>query len=1039
MTIEKLSSSSREKHRFQIVSGSEDLIVNPAIVEKLKRDFGIEVPKFIGEIENFVTKFREVISGRDWQIIERCYLDIFSYQKYVMYEDLNKYEDLIFQSNLIKGYAGVNVEEETKNQDEMAGDIDGVDVLSADSSQKKAVEMAKLGETFVLQGPPGTGKSQTIVNIIAALMEQKKKILFVSQKMAALNVVQDRLNKIGLGRYCLNLHNYDENKKEVVNQLINELETSPKIKEQSKNYSFKTYLENQNKINSYYKFLCEKRSPRNFSVYDIRGELSKLFDVKLVPKELSETIEFEEEEFRKYLDIIEKLEHTLKEIPKPLENIYFNFNHGKNTSIQRENLKNLISSLSKVYKPINELLADIKENIDVVVPNLESLRDFYLKCVEINKIKNPPSYLIGDKFYVYRDAIFRLFGTLKSREDSLKKLHEKVEGDFLSDDTEELKKLFLGTNIVARFFKKSYKDLKKKLGKYSKEELNHKSWVEVFKLKDTIKSDGEELSKFTIENPEIIKLFGDVSNVSNIGKLNDFVTDLDGLFKWGQEVAFENYSNLIKYLISNKKKILVIDKFVSVLDELKEFFDEDFFNEKEDMETVEKSVENILEQKDTINTMILFKKDFLGLTNELRNFISYFFSFPSKNSLEESFLKSYYTQSLDRILSGENIQVPKSEINQFKDLDVEVRDIQRFKIMSSLREEQPTESYKSYSSNEVSILKRESEKKRNLKPIRELIEKIPDLVFTLKPCFMMSPLSVSQYINPLTCQFDVVIFDEASQIVPEDAVPSLFRSKQAIVVGDTKQLPPTQFFFGEEGEDGNFVEDELEDLESFLAECSTKFKTLPLLWHYRSKSEELIEFSNKYFYENKLITFPNTTKKSDVGVEFVYVENGIYDRGKTRKNKVEAKKVVSLYKKLLKEFSEKSVGVIAFSMAQENAIQQQFNLENIDMGGKIGSNSEDLFIKNLETVQGDERDIIILSIGYGKDESGKLNYNFGPINKEGGYKRLNVAFTRARQKVFVVCSLNPDELDDKKLKSQGSKYLKSYLEFVKTKKTKFCE
>jgi len=249
VNIERLAYTSKEEHRFEIVSGSDDLRLNPALVEKLSNDFGIEVPKFEGETESFIAKFNKVISGRDkWKITTDCYLDIFSYQKYIMYADLEEHEKLLVESDLIKGYVGdrnaLQDDIAESQREEFGGDVDGVDVLSADSSQKKAIELAKAGVTFVLQGPPGTGKSQTIANIIAALMEKKKKILFVSQKMAALNVVQKRLDDVGLGRYCLNLHNYKGNKKEIVRQLMTELETSPVIKESVKRYSFNTYLEN---------------------------------------------------------------------------------------------------------------------------------------------------------------------------------------------------------------------------------------------------------------------------------------------------------------------------------------------------------------------------------------------------------------------------------------------------------------------------------------------------------------------------------------------------------------------------------------------------------------------------------------------------------------------------------------------------------------------------------------------------------------------------------------------------------------------------
>ena len=1028
VTIEKLNYSSKEKHRFEIVSSSDDLIVNPALIEKLKNDFSIEVPKFTGEINKFISQFREVVSGKeDWEIVESCYLDIFSYQKYVMYEDLEKHQKLIFESNLIKKFVGDEDVPQNKISDEFATDINGIDVLSADSSQKEAIELAKSGETFVLQGPPGTGKSQTIVNIIAALMEQRKKILFVSQKMAALNVVQKRLEKIGLDRYCLNLHNYKGNRKEVIKQLINELETSPKIKERAKKYSFTTYIENQDKINSYYKFLCEKQSPQGFSVYEIRGELAKLSQVELIPKKLLECLEFTEEGFGHLLNTINKIDSTREEILNPMKNIYFSFKEEKDSSVQRERLKNLIEELSRNSKFINELLLDIKKKTQVTIQNIDFLQELHNKVTELNEIKNIPEYLLSNNFYRYKKIIHKLFEAQTIIDSSLKKLNENVRDNFLTDDTQKFKKIFESTNILSRLFNKKYKKTKEELQKYSKQELNHRGWIEVFQLKEAIKSNQKIRTKEVEENSQVVKLLGSL-DIINLGNLNKFVNFLNPIYKWAEKAASENQFNLIKYIHINRKSLSKVQNFIELTKNISVFFETDFFDSKKDLKIIQNNISQILEQRNTLNSMLIFKQNFSQLITEVQEFTIKFFETETKNTLKDTFLKSYYSHLLDKILTNRNIQTPKSEIKQFRRLDVEVRDSQRFKIMNSIEKEQPKENYKSYGLNEVSILKREGEKKRKIKPIRELLEKIPNLVFTLKPCFMMSPLSVSQYINPSTLKFDVVIFDEASQIVPEDAVPSLLRSKQAIVVGDTRQLPPTSFFIygGDET-----IEEEIEDLESFLSECSTKFVTKPLLWHYRSRNEDLIAFSNKFFYENRLITFPSPKKSSKLGLEFRYVENAVYDRGKTRKNRQEAEEVVKTYKEIKKDYPKKSVGIIAFSMAQESAIQEAFNSENIDINGKIDSHLEDLFIKNLETVQGDERDIIILCIGYGKDENGKLSYNFGPINKEGGYKRLNVAITRSRYKTIVISSLDPKELDDKKLKSEGAKLLKKYLNYAK--------
>ncbi len=1035
VNIERLSYTSQEVHKFEIISGSDDLRVNPALVEKLSNDFGIKVPEFNGEIEDFITKFERVISGRDkWKITTDCYLDVFSYQKYIMYTDLEEHQKLLSESELIKGYVGdrnaLQDDIAESQRDEFADDTNGVDVLSADSSQKKAIELAKAGVTFVLQGPPGTGKSQTIANMIAALMEQKKKILFVSQKMAALNVVQKKLDDIGLGRYCLNLHNYKGNKKEIVQQLMSELETSPVIKEFVKRYSFTTYIENQKKINTYYDFLCKKHKPRNFSIYDIRGELAKLLDVDLITQELKESLEFTEERFSHSLNIVDKIDHIRKEISNPLNSVYFNFKKEKNTNIQREKLKSSIKELSKGSFVIDKLTFDIKKQTKIEVSNIELLSELSSQHRDFLKIKDLPEFLCDKDFYEYQKLITKLLEAQLQIDESLKLLGESVKDEFLDMNIKKYKVLFESTNVLSRLFNKEYKYAKIELQKYSKTELKHKDWISVFNYREELESKQKIHKKQVESEPKLIMNLGNVSNSNNLSKLNSFVESIKPFHKWATSIDSKKQFNLIKYFFNNKDSLVEVNQFIKLTENLQVFFEIDLFDKKEDLNIIQNNIIQLLDQKNKIDSILIFKQEFYGLSKEIQDFVYKYFEVDPKYSLKDVFLKSYFIQLLDKILANESIQTPKLEIEQFRALDMEIRDIKRFKIMDSVEQDQPSYNYPSKGLNEVSILKREAEKKRRLKPIRDLLEHIPNLVFTLKPCFMMSPLSVSQYINPQSMKFDVVIFDEASQIMPEDAVPCLLRAKQAIVVGDTKQLPPTSFFMNRNDED---IEEEIEDLESFLSECSTKFRTKRLLWHYRSRNEHLIAFSNRFFYENRLITFPNARESDGAGLDFRYVKKAVYDRGKSRKNRQEAKEVVKAYKEVKKNYPNKSIGVIAFSMAQENAILEEFNVANIDTNGKIDSHSEDLFIKNLETVQGDERDIIILSIGYGKDSKGNLSYNFGPINKEGGYKRLNVAVTRSRYKTIVISSLDPIELDDTKLNSDGPKYLKAYLRYAKDK------
>ena len=340
-------------------------------------------------------------------------------------------------------------------------------------------------------------------------------------------------------------------------------------------------------------------------------------------------------------------------------------------------------------------------------------------------------------------------------------------------------------------------------------------------------------------------------------------------------------------------------------------------------------------------------------------------------------------------------------------------------------------------SSEPAILNHEIQKRKRHKPIRRLFREIPNLLLTLKPCLLMSPLSVSSYLDAARIQFDLVIFDEASQVLPEDAVGVIFRGRQLVVAGDQKQLPPTDFFkahFDEPEEDDEPEDGEI--LDSILDQCAALgLPSVMLRWHYRSRDEQLIAFSNRHFYRNRLVTFPNCQENAPGrGVEFIYVSDGIYDRGGSRTNPIEARRVVDLVMEHAEHSPEVTLGVVAFSKAQWRAIHDELetrrrlrqDLEEFFREDK----DEPFFIKNLEEIQGDERDVIVFSMGYGKDRNGKMVSTFGPVNRTGGERRLNVAVTRARNQVRFVASVRPDEIDLSGSSSDRAKLLIRYMEYA---------
>lgn len=370
-------------------------------------------------------------------------------------------------------------------------------------------------------------------------------------------------------------------------------------------------------------------------------------------------------------------------------------------------------------------------------------------------------------------------------------------------------------------------------------------------------------------------------------------------------------------------------------------------------------------------------------------------------------------------------------VSLYRKLTTEFQKLSELELCSRLADNVPHVTDNISSSSEIGLVSRNISNGGRGMSIRDLLDQIPELIKKLCPCMLMSPMSVAQYLSLGQDKFDLVIFDEASQMPTSEAVGAIARGKALIVVGDPKQMPPTSFFSST-----NVNEDEadIDDMESILEDCRTlQIPSLQLNWHYRSQHESLIAFSNNEYYEGSLITFPSIDDKQ-TKVQYVPV-NGVYDKGGKRSNKAEADAIVNeVVRRLKRNDSEKhSIGIISFSVVQQNLIEDLLQ-ERMDKDKSLREAAdalyEPIFVKNLENVQGDERDIILFSIGYGPDKDGKVSMNFGPLNNKGGERRLNVAVSRARQEMMVFSSLKSAQIDLKRSKAKGVEGLKHFLEYA---------
>jgi hypothetical protein len=387
--------------------------------------------------------------------------------------------------------------------------------------------------------------------------------------------------------------------------------------------------------------------------------------------------------------------------------------------------------------------------------------------------------------------------------------------------------------------------------------------------------------------------------------------------------------------------------------------------------------------------------------------------------------------SQEPALSGFSGQLFEEKIRQFQQTFEHYEQLTRQEILARLCARVPQFMAEAAQSSELGILQRAIKSAGRGLSIRKLFEQLPNLLIRLAPCMLMSPISVAQYLDPKQALFDLVVFDEASQMPTSEAVGAMARGRHVIVVGDPRQLPPTSFFAINSVDEDNFA---TEDLESVLDDClALSMPQTHLLWHYRSRHESLIAFSNRQYYENKLLTFPSPNDLVSK-VRLVPVD-GLYDRGRTKQNLPEAKAVVAEVLRRLTDpvLSRLSMGIVSFSSVQQNLIEDCLTdafKDHPDLEEKATQGIEPVFVKNLENVQGDERDVILFSVGYGPDKSGRVSMNFGPLNRDGGWRRLNVAVSRARNEMLVFSTIRPDQLDIARTSAQGVAGLRAFLEYA---------
>ncbi len=1039
---------------FEIKITDNDMILNPTFSFKLKNDYGIELAQFDEDesIESYFDAIEKAIEKLNWTISRECKIGTFSFLKINMYEDIMENSSKILENNCVRLLLGEDVKDSFSNEVDNNLPIELSNVVDADSSQEKAIELAHKGKSFVLQGPPGTGKSQTITNIISECLACGKKVLFVSEKLAALNVVYDKLKKAGLDEFCLELHSHKANKKDIIEELWHTINSDKKVLNPAAKKEIESKIFAQRQLDQYVNELHEIRPVINKSLYQLFEEVSlyrKLPDVDFLIKDIDHKREY-------YLTNAEnKLNYFINYIPSIgadyHQNPWYGFTHFnysyQEVSKLRTDLENVISMCENLEK-LNDLFS---EEFKIIVENVNQAYalDRFFKLTEKSNFITP-LLLKETDFDEFINKCKQMYELSKIILDNKNKLDEVFDEDvYKLDGSLTYKKLTRQfSNFFSRLFSGEYRRILKELRLCKKDgkKLKYKfaaSYMEFLSIYQ------EKLQEFMLIEKDIKDKLGKAYKGINtdFDILLSEVKELQSIYTF--EIDFSFLANLSVNDYENKKEEFasasgLLNSKINIYKDSEEAICNKFDLSEYNVRTAKinllhRKYKDCLDNIDNIDNWCEFVKLLSDLKDlELREFIDYLIN--NNFNVEKVTLlykKAFYTQWAHYILHSSNVLQSLSRVkhdelvNTFMSKDAINFEINKVKIKEFLSAQRPNMDMIAQGSA-VSILAREREKKRKQKPIRTLFSEIGDLVQTLKPCFLMSPLSVSTYLDK-NIEFDVVVFDEASQIFPQDALGAIYRGKQLIVVGDSKQMPPSNFFNSMSMQDDTDEDDDISNFESILDICATVLPQKRLKWHYRSRYEQLIAFSNKNFYDNDLITFPSSKKDgSGTGVNYYYVD-GVFDR-KSRQNLVEAEKIVDLVFENIEKYPERSLGVVAFSISQQNLIDRLISKRRKKDPSKESffkyDKNEPFFVKNLETVQGDERDTIIFSIAYGKDSQGRLLLNFGPLNREGGERRLNVAITRAKVNVQVVSSMHYADIDLTKAQSNGARLLREYLDYA---------
>jgi very-short-patch-repair endonuclease len=970
-----------------------ELEVNPTLLNALAAEFDIECdPEELlasAGMEGAIDRPEELEIAYAWladkarrvpgfAVRQKTVLGNFSYAKLPMVRDLQCSVEALAGHDLIAALAG-DAEARQAVRDRRAdvdptlpdqtAPADEFLVLDADSSQNFAINKVLCGQDLVIKGPPGTGKSQTISNLISCLVARGQTVLFVAEKRAAIDAVLKRLEQVGLHDLILDLHGGVSSKRQVAQSLAHALRTNATIAEPNLSHEHQRLEARRRELNDWQAALHEKREPWSLSLFAAEERLLALGE------EAETEVRLRGQKLHTLTaDGLDRAREQLREFV---------------------GLGGLHAALASPWtgSPITTR-AEVERALDLVY-------DLTLRRLEplLNRLEHATASVgmpAPDSVHGWADRLL----LWSSARDTL----EHFEPELFEEDVAPLVERLapLGDGMGARM----------------SAAMGDGDYRAAHKRAKALQSEGVKLRRAGLLHA--LQAAADQQRQWNAAgangrprppeDLDDLLADHTAMTKAleelstlaGTDVAEGPRTAVIKQLHALRRDGATLGRLPH-LHRLREALDSAGLTELvDDLATWNPDAEGAL---DTFEFCLM-----ASIVDDIR--------------------------LSDRRVGGFDGHQHSSTVEDFQHADRRhiATTAQRVRRLAAERAHRVGDD----EPDQATLVKREAAKKSRHLPVRETFNTAPEVMTSIKPCWIMSPLVVSQVLPNDRPYFDVVIFDEASQVRPAEAIPAIARGRRLIVAGDEKQLPPTDFFSGpviatDGDDDGLTLAATGSEFESVLDALEFLVEPQMLEWHYRSADERLIAFSNAHLYGKALLTFPGVSGAECLRHVHVPWTPGQAD-GEDSSN-AEVLKVVELILEHAEERPEQSFGVIAMGIkhaeridaALRNALRERSDLDEFF----DENHPERFFVKNLERVQGDERDAILLTVGYGKGADGQMVYRFGPLNEEGGERRLNVAVTRARRRMTAVSSFTAADMDPERTK-RGGDLLRLYLAYAES-------